>query len=484
MFLRKMIPNTLSFKLTSRYALVVIILITASFGASFFSLKNTLSKNMEDDLLDGAIEFKSLLNTEGLSGVKRQIDIEMASDDQSKVFFQLFDKKGSTIYSSDLSHWRLLEKNTDIIEDVFTTRKFVLRDTQLSNKNNVKTIYYLISPEILLYAGETTEEIREIMSLLSNVFFVMILMVIPLASIVCWLTAKQAVKGINEVRRIASEIEKGNLDKRVSASSQGEEITQLVNTFNTMLDRIRNLISDMKEMTDNIAHDLRSPVARIRAISELVLLNPSTPQKFKTAGSDTIEECDRLIQMINSILDVAEVEAGTLKTPKQMVNISQLVRDACEIFEPMAEQKHINLAFHLKDDCHTYGDIQNLQRMLANILDNAIKYTPKNGRIEVFLACSNKNVEIMIQDNGSGIPQNAQTRIFDRFFRCDQSRTHSGCGLGLSFSRAVARSHGGDINLVDSHTSRGSRFIVTLPVSHTADHSKGRYRDHRHCGET
>ena len=146
-------------------------------------------------------------------------------------------------------------------------------------------------------------------------------MAIPFASMVSWVVAGRSVKGIKEVSRIASAIEKGNLQRRVSVLSQGSEISQLVDTFNAMLDRIWLLISEMKEMTDNIAHDLRSPLARIRMISESVLSNENTPQVFKTAASDTIEECDRLLQIINSSLDVAEAESGVLEAPKTQVNV-------------------------------------------------------------------------------------------------------------------------------------------------------------------
>ncbi len=456
-------PDTLAFRLTFWYALVVINLVTIAFSTSYFSLKKVLNQNIENDLLEDIVEFQTLYRNEGLEGVKQEVERDVNSGEEAKFFFQFFDNKGVQIYSSDLSHWEFLPKNQPIVKQVFSTKKSILQTISVPGEDKTKTIHGLIAPNILLHTGKPTEEVQKIMALLSSVFIATLSIVIPLASVVCWLMARHAVKGIKEVSCIASEIEKGTLDRRVSVAAQGEEITQLVNTFNAMLDRIRVLISEMKEMTDNIAHDLRSPVARIRAISELVLSNDNTPQAFKTAGSDTIEECDRLIQMINSILDVAEAEAGISQMSKQKVNISQLAQDACELFETMAEQKNIRLIYRLENNCHTYGNIQNLQRMLANLLDNAIKYTLNNGQIDVILTRSKKNLEITVLDTGIGIPKIDQARIFDRFFRCDRSRTHDGCGLGLSFSRAVARSHGGDINLTSS-LEKGSRFVVNLPI--------------------
>ena len=458
-------PNTLAFRLTFWYTLVVIVLITLAFGASYFLLKKTLNNNMDNDLREDIVEFKTLYKNEGLDGVKREINRDIKPGEEQNIFFQLFDKNGAQIYSPNSSHRWSLPENQDLIKQVFSTNKFVFQSISVPGKEQeIKTIYDLISPDILLHTGESTENIQDIMALLSSVFITMLLMVVPLSSVIGWLMARHAVKGIKEVSRIASEIEKGKFERRVSVSSQGDEITQLVSTFNAMLDRIWGLISEMRKMTDNIAHDLRSPLARIRVISESVLSSDSSPQRFKSTASDTIEECDRLLQMINSILDVAEAEAGTRQLPKQQVDVSQLAQDACELFETIAEQKHIKLVCHLENNCYIDGNTQSLQRMLANLLDNAIKYTLANGQVDVVLSCSNQLIDIKVLDTGMGIPENDQARVFDRFFRCDQSRSQDGCGLGLSFSRAVARSHGGDINL-SSSLGEGSRFTITLPIT-------------------
>lgn len=458
-------PNTLAFRLTFWYTLIVIILITVAFSASYFLLKKTLDQSMEQNLIEDIGEFQLLYQKKGLDGVKREINRDMKSDGEEELFFQLFDKDGMRIYSSDLSSWGFLPDNQELIKQVFSTEELIFQSMRIPGEEyEVKAVYGLIAPDTLIYFGESTEETENIITLLSNVFIVMLIIVIPLASVLGWVMAGRAVKGIKEVSRIASEIEKGKLEQRVLVPAQGDEITQLVDTFNAMLDRIWVLISEMKEMTDSIAHDLRSPLARIRVISESVLSNENTPPTFRSAASDTIEECDRLSQMINSILDVAEAEAGALQVTKQKVNISQLVQDACELFEEVAEQKGIKLTCRLQKDCYIYGNIQELQRMLANLLDNAIKYTLANGQVSVALTCNRQNIEIMVLDTGVGIPESDQARVFDRFFRCDQSRTHDGFGLGLSYSRAVAHSHGGDIEL-SSSLEKGSCFIIKLPIT-------------------
>ena len=420
---------------------------------------------MKYDLFNDIVEYKMLYQKDGIEGIKQEIDQEIKLGEEENFFFQLFNREGKQIYSSDLSHWQFLPTNQGTIKHVFFTSEPFFQTIKIEGEDyRAKTIHDLIAPDVLLYTGGTTQEIQDVMTLLSTVFIRVFLIVIPITFGIGWLVSMRAVKGIKEVSRIAAEIEKGNLDKRVFVSPQGDEIRQLVNTFNAMLDRIKVLIFEMTEMTDNIAHDLRSPLARIRIISEVSLSNDRTPEEFRTAASDTIEECDRLLQMINSALDVAEVEADLLSIETEKVNISQLVKDACELFEAISESKHIKLTYRMEHNFFINGNIHNLQRMIANLLDNAIKYTLEGGRVDVALTSTQQNIKIMVMDTGMGIPEQDQIRVFDRFYRCDQSRTYDGCGLGLSFSKAVARSHGGDINLSNS-SQKGSCFTIELPIT-------------------
>lgn len=233
-----------------------------------------------------------------------------------------------------------------------------------------------------------------------------------------------------------------------------------------MVERIQALILGMREMTDNIAHDMRSPLARIRTNAESALYSAKTVEDYRVSAADTLEECDRLLQMINTTLDVAEAEAGIAELDKKEIDISAMVQDACELFEPIAEDREIELTPRLESGTIVLGSPQQLQRMLANLLDNALKYTSSHGRVDVEISSDEKAVVVAISDTGVGISHAEQSHIFERFYRCDQSRSQPGFGLGLSFARAVARSHGGDLQ-VASWQGRGSVFTVTLPLYHS-----------------
>jgi signal transduction histidine kinase len=273
---------------------------------------------------------------------------------------------------------------------------------------------------------------------------------------------RRAVRGIRRVSDAATDISRGQLSRRVNAVGQVSEVQTLADTFDAMADRIQSLIRNMREMTDNIAHDLRSPLARIRILAE-TSMNQSTQMKnMKRIAENTIVECDRLTQMINTSLDVAETEAGVARVQHETLEIHAVIEDVCELYHPLADQNNIQFDYQLQGDCTLTGDATSIQRMFSNILDNAIKYTPSGGCITVTLQCLPDHVDILVSDNGPGIEKEHQGNIFNRFFRVDQSRTNTGTGLGLSYARAVARSHGGDIT-VSSEPHKKTVFEINLP---------------------
>jgi signal transduction histidine kinase len=252
------------------------------------------------------------------------------------------------------------------------------------------------------------------------------------------------------------------MDRRVAVRDQGDELMRLAQAFNAMLDRIQSLVGGMREMSDNLAHDLRSPLTRIRAAAEMTLSGDRPDGARSSLAATATEECDRLLEMIDTNLEITEAESGAVRLNRIEIDLAELVGDACELFQTVAEDRKVELIAELPPHCALIADRQRLQRAIANLIDNALKYTPATGRVTVSLSDEGNEVLLAIADTGMGIPYDETTRIFERFYRSDGSRSQPGNGLGLSLSLANARAHGGRIS-VESIPGRGSTFTLVLP---------------------
>ena len=223
--------------------------------------------------------------------------------------------------------------------------------------------------------------------------------------------ARRAVSGVETVTRTAQKISGGTLEERVPVKGRGDEIDQLALTFNQMLDRIQALLKEIKEMSDNIAHDLRSPIARIRGVAEVTLSSGKAVGEYESMAASIIEECDRLLDMINTMLMISKTELGVYRFSDKEVDLTAVVRQAYELFEPTAEDKRVAFSCEVQDKIHVTGDTPMLQRMLSNLLDNAIKYTQSGGRVHIVASESQGQVVVAVQDTGAGI----RPRIFPAF---------------------------------------------------------------------
>jgi signal transduction histidine kinase len=276
--------------------------------------------------------------------------------------------------------------------------------------------------------------------------------------------ALRAMSGVRRVTQTAMSIDKGELGRRVGAGFHGHEIAEMAGAFNRMLDRIEALVKEMGDTTNNIAHDLRSPITRIRGLAETTLASNPSNKDLHDMGAETIKECDRLIEMINTMLEIAQIDSGLTPVGNSRIDMVELVKKAVDLFEPVAEDKQQSLEFtHCQPHLWVQGSLNGLQRMVANILDNAIKFTPDKGKIQVSLTSRDNCVILQIQDNGIGIEAEKLPHIFERFYRGDESRSVAGNGLGLSLAQATARSHKGKIE-VESTPRQGSTFTVKLPL--------------------
>lgn len=469
MFLKRLLNrrHDLSFRLALWYAGILMATLLGTLVILYLYLGTYLRHQVDSALLNELREFNTLYSEGGLAAIEREMELESESEGIGRVFFRLVDKNGQTLLHSDKSAWRgvavdqIRVSHTQMENHYFETSAIPDQDFK------ARLLVGRIGSDYFLQIVHSLREDGLFLSDLATLlmWFAAALVMIGVAS--GWYISGRAMSGINAITQAAEKITAGQFDTRAEAGNQPGEIDKLAATFNTMLDRIQTLVAGMREVTDNIAHDLKSPIARIRTAAELALHGEKKPAEYTAVIANTIRECDRLLALVDTMLFLSEMESGTRKPQLEKVDLAHLVNEACDLFQPLAEDKRIALAVQQNNaTCIVPGESATLQRMIANLLDNAIKYTPEGGRITVQLKSFRKEALLVFEDNGIGIARENLPRIFERFYRCDKSRHQRGSGLGLSLARAIAEEHGGNVQ-VSSRYGHGTVVTVSLPRSNS-----------------
>ncbi len=291
--------------------------------------------------------------------------------------------------------------------------------------------------------------------------------VLTLASLIGGLAIGRAVlKRIETMSAASRSIMAGDLSRRIPMAGSGDELDELAESFNAMLERIEQLMSGMKEVSDNIAHDLKTPLNRLRNRAEAALRDPRGEAAHREGLERTIEQADELITTFNALLLIARLEAGAAQENSTTFDAGELVRDMGELYQPVAEESGASLAIAAEDGPKITANKQLISQAVANLIDNALKYGVAPGKagadISLTVTPSSRTVEIAVADKGPGISASDRERVLKRFVRLEESRTLPGTGLGLSLVAAVARLHKGSVHLEDN--APGLRIVLTLPT--------------------
>jgi signal transduction histidine kinase len=253
----------------------------------------------------------------------------------------------------------------------------------------------------------------------------------------------------------------GRTDARVPAEQPADALGELTVLVNAMLDRIDAVVAGMRGALDNVAHDLRTPLTRLRATAEGALQSGDR-QVLAEALADCLEEADRVSAMLNTLMDISEAETGTMALTLEPVDLSQVVQEAADLYEDMADARGQTIAITAGDEITIRGDRNRLRQVVANLIDNAVKYTPPGGRIAIEARRDGGDALLTVADTGPGIPPTDLPRIWDRLYRGDRSRSERGLGLGLSLVKAIVEAHGGRVHAT-STPGQGARFELRLP---------------------
>ena len=270
------------------------------------------------------------------------------------------------------------------------------------------------------------------------------------------------LRRIETINQTGQDIMAGDLSRRIPMNRSGDEFDVLAGNLNAMLDRIESLMEEVRRISDNIAHDLKTPLSRLKNSLELLKASPSVDAESRAAlVEQSIAEADGLLSTFNALLRIARIESGERRAAFASVELDRLLRDVVEFYEPLAEEKQQSLNLHTGAGGAIAGDRDLLFQAFANLLDNAIKYTPEQGRIDVSIEQHTDRTCVVVADSGPGIPEQERDRVFRRFYRLEASRSQPGNGLGLSLVAAVAKLHDCKLNVEDN--APGLRISMAFP---------------------
>jgi signal transduction histidine kinase len=319
-----------------------------------------------------------------------------------------------------------------------------------------------------LLVGRDLDERERLYAIIANAGRWSFAVVVVLGLAGGFFVSRRVLSRIDAMTGTAQTIMAGDLSGRLPVAGSGDELDRLADNVNAMLDRIVALMHGLTEVSDNIAHDLRTPLTRLRNRCEQALRSSTSEKDYRAALESTIEESDGLIRTFDALLMIARAEAGHVRDNMTEFDAAEIARDVSELYEPLAEEKGLALKVEAAAPAPVRGNRELVGQALANLVDNAIKYAAPNGKLngeptEILVKAGNDKDRIMltVEDHGPGIPEADRGRVVERFVRLDQSRSQPGLGLGLSLASAVARLHGGELKLEDNHP--GLKSVIDLP---------------------
>jgi signal transduction histidine kinase len=277
-----------------------------------------------------------------------------------------------------------------------------------------------------------------------------------------WVATQSALRPIRRLTEAAGRIVRtGRTDERVTVGEDDDALGELTRLFNAVLDRIEGLVTGMRGALDNVSHDLRTPLTRLRGAAETALAAPPDVERYRDALADCVEESDRVLVMLQTLMDISEAESGAMPLQRTPLDLSDVALRAVDLYRDVADAKDVGLEV-AGGSAPAVGDRVRLEQVAANLLDNAVKYTPAGGRVTLWTGIDAGQPVLRVSDTGPGIPADEWPRIWERLFRGDRSRSARGLGLGLSLVKAIVEAHRGRVT-VESTPDRGTTFSVVLP---------------------
>jgi len=389
----------------------------------------------------------------GLPALVLTIDDRLAGNVDDDAIYLLADPIMRRI-AGNLERWPSTVRRTDVWYELPVRRAGITTLARMQRYDLPNGFHLLIGRDVQVRARLRT--------LLTDALLWAAVIVGAMATAGALLVRSMFRRTLANVSATAAAIAAGDFAQRVKLSGRGDEFDQLAETINDMLDRIVRLMDGVRQVSNAIAHDLRTPITRARTRLEDAALHAHSPEELQAAIERATADLDGIVAVFQALLRIAEIEAGSRRSAFARFDLAPLLADVAELYGAVAEDKQVGLAVDSPDRLPAYGDRDLVQQAVANLVDNAVKFSPPGGQVRLRAAAIQGGVEIVVADQGAGIPAGDRARAIERFFRGEAARSTPGAGLGLALVQAVAQLHLGSLRLEDA--GPGLRAVLTLPA--------------------
>lgn len=455
----------------ARLSLWFAVLFAAGFTAIFFLLYVLLGRQLESREVESLKlrlqQYSDIYEARGLVGMRERIAEDSEAPNVRSLFVRLVGPRGNAVWGKIPPDWIDQDARRVAVPDgwggwnvrsVYSVR--VPRD----QRRDLVLVSSVLPDGLLLQVGRSTDSRETLLEPLRGLFLRVAGGVVLVGFLIGYIAANRATRPLRNVVETARRIiTTGALDARVPQPRRDDDVAELVRHFNTVLDKNAALLKAMREALDNVAHDLRTPLTSLRGTAELALTQTGNEAATRDALGECVERADDVLLLLRALMEISEAEAGVLKLNRADVDLGELARAAVDLYSDVAEARDLRLSLDLRGETPVSADTTRLRQAVANLLDNAVKYTPPGGAVTVTAERRGETVVLTVSDTGPGIPEAEQPRVWERLYRGDQSRSQSGLGLGLSLVRAIVEAHGGTVGMHNG-PGGGAVFEVALPA--------------------
>jgi signal transduction histidine kinase len=447
--------STVAFRLALGYGLLAIGSMSVISASFYFGTVGVLARSTDAKILSISNRLAEHFESRGSEALREEIQQLLVDGiEQDTEVYLLVAPDGRKIVGN-IAGWTKARAPLDRLSD--------LKVARYGRPSFSRLLPRLLSDGSVLVVGRDMQDQREIEQLVWRALLAGGALALLLAIGGAVLFRRQIEHRVGAIRRTAQEVEAGDLSRRIPVSAVDDEFARLNRDINHMLDRIEHLMDGVRHVSNAIAHDLRTPLARIGSRLEEGVRPAESATKLAGTARFAIQQIDELIKMLDKLLQIAEAESGVRRQSFRPVRLASVVSDVVEFYDATAETDGITLANESEDDPVTLGDENLLASAAANLIDNALKYAGAGAAVRIRTAEERDTVSIIVQDDGPGIPATERPRVVDRFYRLDQSRNLPGNGLGLSIVKAIASLHSGELHLEDAGPGLIARIILPRP---------------------